>query len=240
MEKTVLVTGGAGDIGSAICRRFFKSGYNVAVNYLTSEDRARRLCEEFGGRGMAVKADVGDSGETAKMFLTVRERFGGPDVLVNNAGYSRPCLFDEITDEQWARTLAVNLSGCFYCCREAAKLMIPRKRGRIINISSIWGIVGASCEADYSAAKAGVIGLTKALAKELGPSGITVNAVAPGVIETRMNGGLSQAERAELAQQIPLERFGTPEEIAETVFFTANSDYITGQVISPNGGYTIF
>lgn len=237
--KTVLITGASGGIGTATARIFTENGYCVALNYYRSEEAARSLERELGVSTFAVKADISDSAQVKTMVQVVRQRFGGIDVLINNAGVAEFSLFTDITDEQWRRMFAVNVDGCFYCCREALPYMISKKSGAIINVSSIWGITGGSCEVHYSAAKAAVIGLTKALAKEVGPSGITVNCIAPGVIDTKMNRGLSDEDISVLLDETPLQKIGTPLEIAKTALFLAKSDFITGQVISPNGGFVI-
>lgn len=237
--KTVLITGASGGIGAATARIFVEKGYCVALNYFKSEEAARSLERELGVSTFAVKADISDPTQVKEMFASVRQRLGGVDILVNNAGIAEFSLFTDITDEQWRRMFAVNVDGCFYCCREALPYMISKKSGAIINVSSIWGITGGSCEVHYSAAKAAVIGLTKALAKEVGPSGITVNCIAPGVIDTKMNCSLSTGDFADLLEETPLQKIGTPPEIAKTALFLAESEFITGQIISPNGGMVI-
>ena len=175
------------------------------------------------------------------MFSEIRNSLGEVDILVNNAGGGTQILFSDISDELWRETFALNVDGCFYCCKEALPHMIHEKQGKIINISSIWGVTGASCEVHYSAAKAAIIGLTKALAKELGPSGINVNCVAPGVIDTPMNAHLSEEAMNELKEETPLCRIGTPEDVANAVYFLASDDasFITGQVLGANGGFVI-
>ncbi len=237
--KTVLITGASGGIGAATARLFAEKGCRVALHYHQSEEIARALERELGKNAFAVSADVSDSAQVKAMFQAVQKRFGGIDVLVNNAGIAEFSLFTEITDERWRRMFAVNADGCFYCCREVLPYMIAEKSGAIVNISSIWGITGGSCEVHYSAAKAAVIGLTKALAKEVGPSGITVNCIAPGMINTKMNRGLSDEDIAGLLDETPLQKLGTPLEIAKTALFLAESEFITGQILSPNGGFVI-
>lgn len=241
MEKTVLITGGSRGIGAACARAFAKSGYRVAVNYAQNEAAADALAAELAGLGaaaLAVRADVADAAAVAGMFRTVEEKLGPVSVLVNNAGIAQQKMFCDITDEEWRRMLGVHLDGAFYCCRAALPGMIRRRWGRIINISSMWGQVGGSCEVHYSAAKAGIIGLTKALAQEEGPSGITVNCIAPGVIETDMMAGFSADDKAALADETPLCRLGRAEEVADTALFLAgeNAGFITGQVLGVNGG----
>jgi len=241
MRKVALVTGGAKGIGAAIVKKLCEDGFSVAVNYNTSEQRAEALCSELACAGfnvLPVKADVSSSDDVRKMIDYVRSNLGEISVLVNNAGVSLWGLFDETSDEQWAEVTGINLTGAFNCCREVLPSMISRKYGRIINISSVWGQVGASCEAVYSASKAGIHGLTKALAKEYALSGITVNCIAPGVIDTDMMCRFSQAEKAALCEEIPAGRMGSPEEVAFAVSFFADekNSYITEQILGVNGG----
>lgn len=241
MKKVALVTGGAKGIGEAIVRRLCSDGYSVGIIYNNSEQRAISLCSElaFSGYGVcAVKCDVSDSAQVKNALKITKEKLGTVSVLVNNAGISLWGLFDETTDSQWDDILGVNLSGAFYFCREAVKSMLKNKYGRIINISSVWGQTGASCEAAYSASKAGVIGLTKALAKEYALSGITVNCICPGVIDTDMMDRFSSEEKDEICDEIPMGRMGTPEEVASAVSFFASpcSSYVTGQILGVNGG----
>ena len=238
--STALITGASRGIGAACARAFARAGYDVIINYLNSEEKALSLAEELSALGVqaaAIRADVSDSEQVRAMFAQA----GSIDVLVNNAGISMTGLLTDMTDEEWRQMLAVNLSSVFYCCRAALDGMLRAHGGAIINIASMWGEVGASCEAAYSAAKAGVIGLTKALAKEVAPSGIRVNAVSPGVVMTDMMTGFSQDDLAVLKDETPLATLGTPEQIAEAVLFLASdkADYITGQVLSVNGGFVI-
>ena len=248
--KTVLITGASGAIGTAIGRKFFLRGFNVALHYHKNYDNANNLKKELNtfaiDNGLKNKAEifsanVGDSADVSKMFSEIRTSLGDVDVLINNAGGGTQILFSDITDELWRETFALNVDGCFYCCKEALPHMIHEKQGKIINISSIWGVTGASCEVHYSAAKAAIIGLTKALAKELGPSGINVNCVAPGVIDTPMNAHLSEEAMNELKEETPLCRIGSPEDVANAVYFLASDDasFITGQVLGANGGFVI-
>lgn len=241
---TVLITGASHGIGAAAAREFSQAGYGVVLNYCSSEEAALALTAELraaGGCVLPIKADVSESAQVEAMFNQAEAELGTVSVLINNAGIASHGLLTDCSDAEWNRLLGTVLSGTFYCCRRALPPMIRRQSGVILNVSSVWGMVGASCEAPYSAAKAGVIGLTKALAKEVGPSGIRVNCVAPGVIDTRMNGHLSEAEQAALTEEIPLGRMGTPEEIAALLLFLAgeSASYLTGQVISPNGGFVI-
>ena len=243
-QKTALITGASRGIGAATARRLARAGYAVAVNYCRSEERALALVEELreaGHTAMAVHADVSDPDQVGDMVDNVLDKFCQLDILVCNAGRSWVGLLGDMTPEEWRELFAVNLDSVFYCCKAVMPHMIHRKRGKIITISSMWGQVGASCEAAYSASKAGVIGLTKALAKELGPSGITVNCVAPGVVDTEMNQNLTAEDLDALRQETPLERIGRAEDVAESVLFlaSAGADFITGQVICPNGGLII-
>ena len=241
---TVLITGAATGIGRATALSFAADGYNVAVHYNKSEQAALSLCADIaqqGGRAMAVHADISDVAQVKTMIQRVNEVFGHIDILVNNAGIAQSKLFTELTADDWNAMLDVNVKGVFHCCQSVLPDMISRKKGCIINVSSIWGLVGASIEVHYSAAKAAVIGLTKALAKELGPSGIRVNAVAPGVIETDMIAELDRQTREALKEDTPLCRIGTAEDVAQTIRFLASegAGFVTGQVISPNGGFVI-
>lgn len=241
MKKVALVTGGAKGIGAAIVKKLCEDGYSVAINYNSSEQRAQALCSECALNGfsvIAVKCDVSSSDSVNEMFSEIEQKLGKVSVLVNNAGVSLWGLFDMTSDSEWKSTLDANLTGTFNCTRRAIPAMISSKYGRIINISSVWGQVGASCEAVYSASKAGIIGLTKALAKEYAPSGITVNCIAPGVIDTDMMSRFSNEEKASICEDIPAGRMGTPEEIAFSVAFLADekASYITGQTLGINGG----
>ncbi|QJC52225.1 SDR family oxidoreductase [Paenibacillus albicereus] len=239
----VLVTGGSRGIGAAIARRFAREGMNVVLHYLHSHEQANETAREClalgGGRVMTVSADL----RSRESLERMREKLDGagllPDILVNNAGISHYGLLSDLTDDEWDDVSAVNLRGVFICTQLFMPAMIRSRWGRIINISSVWGVAGASCEALYSATKGGVNAFTKALAKELAPSGVTVNAVAPGAIDTEMLGGFDSQELKQLEQDIPAGRLGQPDEIASLVYFLSlpESSYITGQVISPNGGW---
>ena len=235
MGKTALVTGGAGGIGSAVCRALASDGWHVAVAYHSSGEEAEALAEELDG--IAVSADLTDPEEVDAMF----EQVGGVDLLVNNAGVSRYGLLTDMSYRDWRDLFRVNTDAVFLCCKAAIPHMVHVKRGCILNISSMWGQVGGSCEAGYSASKAAVIGLTKALAKELAPSGIRVNCIAPGVIRTRMLDGFTASELEELRLQTPLEQLGTPEDVGQLAAFLASdrARFMTGQVIGLNGGFVI-
>lgn len=239
MAKVVLVTGGSRGIGAAVCRKFAAEGYTVAINYEKSEEKAKALADEIGGR--AFRADVSDYAEVSKMFSEIEAQLGGVNILVNNAAVSVVGLFQDMTDGEWERLFGVNVKGVFNCAKRAVGNMLGEQAGSIVNLSSMWGVTGGSCEAHYSAAKAAVIGYTKALAKELGPSGIRVNCVAPGTVATEMNAHLSKEDLDALAEETPLGRIGTPEEIAEAVFFLASekASFITGEVLNVNGGFVI-
>ena len=243
MNKTALVTGGAKGIGAAICKALANDGYRIALNYNSSFESATELKNELSSvtHIEIFKADISDSSDVERMFTEIESVFGGVDVLINNAGIAQQALFTDITDEMWQKMIGVNLTGAFNCCRRALPYMIRNKFGKIINITSMWGEVGASMEVHYSASKAGLIGLTKALAKEVGLSGITVNAVSPGVVETDMMSSYSDDVKSSLADETPLGVLGTPENIASAVSFLASdkADFITGQVVSVNGGFII-
>lgn len=241
MTKVAFVTGGAKGIGSAIVKRFIKDGYKVAFTYNNSEDKAQALINELGENCKAYKLDVTDSNAVNTVIADVENTFGEIFVLVNNAGVAEQSLFTDITDDMWHKMIETNLSGAFYCSRAVLKFMINRKYGKIINISSIWGETGGSCEVHYSASKAGLIGMIKALAKEVGLSGITVNCVSPGVILTDMTSHFDEDTMNELKEETPLNKIGTPEDVAGAVSFLASpdSDFITGQDLAVNGGMNI-
>lgn len=237
--KTVLITGASRGIGAATAKRFAEGGYNVVINYNKSEAEAKSLAELI--NACAIKADIGNPAEVEEMMRIIEKDFGGADVIINNAGVSKFGLFTDMTEDEWQEIININLSGAYRVTRCGVKPMIAKKCGCIINISSMWGQVGSSCESAYSASKAGLIGLTKALAKELGPSNIRVNCIAPGVIDTDMNSSLTAETLAELAEDTPLMRLGKPEDIAELAFFLASdgAGFITGQIIGSNGGFVI-
>ena len=239
--RTAIVTGGAKGIGAAAVRLLCEQGFRTAINFHTSEEKAFALSSFLVSKGydaFPVQADVTDPAQVREMVKTVLSRSSSIDVLVNNAGVDHWQLFDTVTDEQWRRVIDADLTGAFNCCREALPVMVRQKYGRIVNVASVWGQVGASCEAVYSAAKAGVIGLTKALAKEVALSGVTVNCVSPGAIATDMMRRFSEEEIAAFCEEVPMGRLGTPEEAARAIAFFASEEasYVTGQVLGVNGG----
>lgn len=244
MKKTVLITGASHGIGRETAILFAKQNYNVVINYNSSENEAMALVSELKEQGfdaIAVKADVSKRNEVEEMFQSINKTFGDVHILVNNAGIESQKLFTDVTEDEWDRIFNINIKGMFNCCQLALKSMIKNHYGKIVNVSSMLGITGSSCEVAYSASKAAVIGLTKALAKEVGPCDINVNTVAPGVIDTKMNRKIAPEIIERLKQQTPLGTIGTCEDIAETILFLASdrSKFITGQVISPNGGLVI-
>lgn len=240
--KTAIVTGGARGIGKAIVEELAKAGINVIANYNNSKKQAEQLKETLKKQGYNIeiyKADVSKKEEVKKLVNFAKNTFGEIDILINNAGIDEVKLFTEITDEDWNMMINTNLNSVFYTTKEIVPDMIKNKKGCIINISSVDGITGASCEVHYSVSKAAVNGLTKALAKELAPSNIRVNGVAPGAIQTDMNKNLSKEDIKEVEKEIPMGRLGTPEEIAKCVIWLVKDTYTTGQIISPNGGWYI-
>ena len=244
MAKVALVTGASRGIGRATAEAFARAGYQVAANYCRSKERIEQFSAQMEREGCAVipvQADVSDPEQVERMVQAVQRQFGHIDVLVCNAGIARQGLLTDFSPADWRQMMSVNLDGTFYCCRSALPGMIRRQSGCIITTSSIWGITGASCEVPYSAAKAGIIGLTRALAKEVGPSGIRVNCIAPGVIDTEMNGNLTPEVMAQLREETPLGTIGMPKQVADLALYLAGegASFLTGQVISPNGGFLI-
>ena len=237
--KTVLITGGSRGIGRAMVELFSQKGFSVAFTYKSSEEQAKSLAERTGA--ICIKADSAVELEIIAAVKAVEEKLGPIDCLINNAGISSFSLLTDLTLDDWNRCLAVNLTGAFLYSKAVIPSMVSRKRGRIINITSMWGIVGSSCEVHYSTAKAGLIGMTKALSKELGPSGITVNAIAPGVIETEMNKCLSDEDKSALCEETPLMRMGKPSEVAEAALFLASdgASFITGEIMNLSGGFIV-
>ena len=242
--KTVLITGGSRGIGAATARVFALNGYSVAIGYHKSNQEAQDLIQLFARNNchaIAICADLSSPTQAESLVSQAMQAFGHLDVLVNNAGISHYGLFSDTTQADWEHLCAINVSAALSCTRAVLPGMLKRRCGKIINISSIWGQAGASCEVLYSTAKAALIGFTKALAKEVAPSGICVNCVAPGAIDTSMNSHLSSEEQSALAAQIPCGRLGAPLEIAQAIYFLASdhADYITGQILCPNGGLYI-
>lgn len=243
-KKTVLITGASRGIGKAIAKLFAENNYNVVINYNKSEDEAKELQNYLTNKGYSVKifkADVSNINEVNSLVNYTIGQFEKIDVLINNAGISKTNLFTDISYEEWNEIMNVNLNGVFYTTKKALQYMLPEMSGKIINISSIWGMVGGSFEVHYSASKAAIIGMTKALAKELGPSNINVNCIAPGVIKTDMLNNVSEDTLDALKEETPLMKLGLPEDIAKCALFLASEggDFLTGQVISPNGGFVI-
>lgn len=245
MEKHVLITGASRGIGAAAARRFAALGWNVALGCRSGAGRAEELARELerlGRRTLVLQGDLARPEQARCVVERAEEELGPLDALVCCAGVALPQqLITDTTDEQWRQVMGVDLDGVFYTLRAAVPFFVRRKRGAIVTVSSMWGVTGASCEVAYSAAKAGVIGLTRALAKELGPSHIRVNCVAPGVIDTEMNAHLSPADLEALGEETPLGRIGTPAEAAEAICFLASeqASFITGQVLLADGGMTI-
>lgn len=240
--KNVLVTGASGGIGRAIALELARRGWGVALQYRSHPQAAKELEEEIlrlGGNAKAYGADLTDESQVDQLFSAAERDFGFLEGLVNNAGIAWKGLFTDMSLSDWRAVMDADLTSVFLCCRRALPPMIREKRGSIVNVSSMWGEVGASCEAAYSAAKAGVIGLTKALAKEEGPSGIRINCLTPGVINTPMNGDLSPEDLAALREETPLERIGSPEEAAAAAAFLLEGEFVTGQVLGVNGGLVI-
>ena len=244
MNDTVVVTGGSRGIGKSVTEAFAAAGYRVALIYASRRKEAEKTAESLRERGtdaVAYLCDVSDAGQVRRVSDEITQRFGRIDVLVNNAGIAQIKLFTDTDENDWNRIMGVNAGGIYNMCRAIVPQMISRKNGRIINMSSMWGISGASCEVIYSASKAAVIGFTKALAKETAPSGIRVNCIAPGFIMTEMNRNFSDEDLRLILEDIPLGIFGKPEHIADAVSFLASekAEYITGQILAVNGGMVI-
>lgn len=241
-ETTVLITGGSRGIGAAIAQRFAAEGVNIVIHYLESHESANetaRRCMSLGANVMTISADLRSKDQLMRMRDKLSSHNIFPDILVNNGGIAHYGMLADVTEEEWDDVMSVNLKGMFLSTQLFMPHMIAQRYGRIINVSSVWGMSGASCEVLYSTTKGGVNAFTKALAKELAPSGVTVNAVAPGVVDTYMMSSFNQEEKEALQQEIPAGRFGSADEIASLVYFLSlpESSYITGQIISPNGGW---
>jgi 3-oxoacyl-[acyl-carrier protein] reductase len=242
MSKTVLITGSSRGIGAAAARKFAREGWQVAVNWVRSREKALALCRELGNGSVAIQADVSDPGQAASLVEQTVSAFGHLDALVCSAGIALPLdVVQNCSPESWRRVFSVNVDGVFYTVRAALPHMIQQGGGKIVTLSSMWGQVGGSCEVPYSAAKGAVIAFTKALAQEVAPSGINVNCVAPGVIQTDMMAFADAQTLAALAEETPLGRLGTAEDVAGTIYYLCQSEssFLTGQVIGVNGGYVI-
>ena len=244
MAKTALVTGASGEIGTAICKLLGENGYNIAIAYNKNEKSAKELEISLISSGVNAKifcAEIADYEKAKQLVDETVNFFGSLDLLVNNAGVSQIGLFTDMTLAQWQEISGINLNAAVFCSQQAVKYMVKNKSGAIVNISSIWGQTGASCEVAYSVTKAGLIGLTKALAKEVAPSGIRVNCVSPGMIETKMNSELTKEDVQAIVEETPLGRIGTVQDVAQAVLFLAGekASFITGEVLSCNGGILI-
>ena len=242
--KTVVISGASRGIGAAAARLFAQNGYAVAVNYRADREGAEVVVRDIaahGGEAFAVCADMADATAVNAMAETVLKRCGSVDVIIHNAGVAKQALLTDTTPEEWRRMMGVHLDGAYHLAHAFVPNMVNRKSGSFLTVSSMWGEVGASCEVAYSAAKAGLIGFTKALAKELGPSGIRVNCVTPGVIDTAMCASFDEETRTALTEETPLMRLGTPQDVAEALLFLASdrASFITGQVLGVNGGFVI-
>lgn len=245
MKKIAFITGASRGIGAACAMYFAHHGYDIAVNYLNNKVSADDLVEKIkstGQNAIAIKSDVSDRTQVSLAVKECKEKLGDITVLINNAGIAEQKLFSDITPDDWRKMFSVNVDGVYNTTSEILPDMIRKKSGSIVNISSMWGVVGASCEVHYSASKSAVIGLTKALAKEVAPSGIRVNCVAPGLIETDMNKAFTEDEISSIIDEIPLGKIGKPEDVAKAVFFLADDDaspFTTGVVLNVNGGMVI-
>ena len=242
VNKVVVVTGGSRGIGAQIVKTLANENYKVILNYNNSKEQAEKIQQELLEQGKEIeiiKADVSKREENEKLIQFAINKFNKIDVLINNAGISQEGLFTDVTEEEWQKIINTNLNSVFYCNQQALKYMIQEQQGCIINISSIWGETGASCEVAYSTTKAAINGMTKALAKEVGPSNIRVNAIAPGIIDTDMNRNLTNEELEPIKEQIPLNKIGKALDIAKCVKWLIEDEYTTGQIISINGGWYI-
>jgi len=244
MKKIALVTGASRGIGAAIAVKLAKNGYDVAINYRANAEKAAKVkaqIEALGRNCILVPSDVSKKEEVQKMFAAIKQNLGPVDLLVCNAGIAKQAQIQDVTEEMWHQFFSVNVDGVYYCVQEALPYMLKEHAGNIITISSMWGLKGASCESAYAATKAAIIGFSKSLANELGPSGIRVNCVAPGVIDTDMMDEYSSEVKNELAEETPVGRLGTPEDVANVVGFLASdeSSFVTGQVISCDGGFIV-
>ena len=242
MNKVVIVTGASRGIGRNIATTLAKKGYIVIANYNKSENKAIELQQNLEKENINIdifKADVSNRDEVKKLVQFVINKYKKIDCVINNAGIDQVKMFLDITDTDWNNMISNNLNSVFYMCQEVLPYMIHEKNGVIINISSIWGVTGASCESHYAVSKAGVDALTKSLAKEMGPSNIRINSIAPGFIDTEMNNNLNEEEKKEIKEEIPLQKIGKVEDVSHTVEWIIEDEYITGQVISVNGGWLI-
>ena len=242
MSKVAVITGASGGIGAAVARRLAAQGCYVVLGYCRSREKAESLCRELreaGGEAVSFRADLTKAEEAKALIDFAVQQYGHLDILVNNAGISQIKLFTDITPEEWRQMFAANVDGIYHCCRAAVPYLVQQHSGTIINVSSIWGLCGASCEVHYSASKAAVIGFTQALAKELAPSGITVNCVAPGVIDTDMNAMHGGDVMQSLADETPLERIGRADEVADSILYLCSekASFVTGQVLGVTGGF---
>lgn len=242
VNKVVVVTGGSRGIGAQIVKTLANENYKVILNYNNSKEQAEKIQQELLEQGKEIeiiKADVSKKEEAEKLIQFAINKFNKIDILINNAGISQEGLFTDVTEEEWQKIINTNLNSVFYCTQQALKYMIQKQQGCIINISSIWGETGASCEVAYSTTKAAINGMTKALAKEVGPSNIRVNAIAPGIIDTDMNKKLTIEELEQIKEEIPLNKIGKAIDIAKCVKWLVEDEYTTGQIISINGGWYI-
>ena len=237
-QKVAIVTGASRGIGREIAKQLSEKGFKVIANYNKSIEKAKSLQQENPEIDI-FQADVSKREEAKELVKFTLDKFKNIDILINNAGIDQIKPFMDITDEDWNKMLQVNLNSVFYCSQEVLENMIHNKKGCIINISSIWGITGASCEVHYSASKAAIDGMTRALAKEMGPSNIRVNSISPGLVDTDMNKDITNEELEELKKEIPLGRIAKPEEIVNSIKWLIEDEYVTGQVISPNGGWLV-